>query len=68
MLLGIWWDHEKDVSALLLLIHPAQVTTSPLFGEAGVQILEEKWPFPRYGFQYIPVTYTHLTLPTILPV
>ena len=30
MLLGIWWDHGNDVSALLLLIHPAQVTTSPL--------------------------------------
>ena len=54
MLLGIWWDHEHNVSVLLLLIHPAQATTSPLFGEADVQFLEEKWPFPRYAFHYEP--------------
>ena len=54
MLLGIWWDHGIDVSALLLLIHPAQVTTSPLFGEADLQFFEVKWPFLRYAFQYQP--------------
>ena len=54
MLLGICWDHGNDVSALLLLIHPAQVTTSPLFGEADVQFLQEKWPFPRYALHYEP--------------
>ena len=53
MLLGIWWDHKKDVLALLLLIHPAQATTSPLFGEADVQFLEEKWPFLQYACQYL---------------
>ena len=52
MLLRIWPHHEKDVPALLLLIHPAQVTTSPLFGEADVQFLEEKWPFLRYAFHF----------------
>ena len=52
MLLNICWDDGKDLSALLLLIHPAQAPTSPLFGEADVQFLKEKWPFPRYAFHY----------------
>ena len=54
MLLGTHWYHGKDVSALLLLIHPAQVTTAPLFGKADVQFLKEKWPFSRYAFEYQP--------------
>ena len=54
MLFSSWWDHGKDVSALLLLIHPAQATTSPLIGEADVQFLEEKWSLLQYAFQYKP--------------
>ena len=49
MLHGIWWDHGKGISALLLLIHLEQVTGSPLFGEAGVQFLVEKWLLEQYA-------------------
>ena len=54
MLFGIWLDHGKDVSALLLLIHPGKATTSPLFWRGRVQFLEEKWPFLRYTFHCTP--------------